>query len=50
MDYFPGDVAALRTAKSDLAVGIDPARLTELENGSPDWRVSGTHAMIQVLH
>jgi hypothetical protein len=50
VDYFPGDVAALRTAKSDLAVGIDPARLTELETGSPDWRVSGTHAMIQVLH
>lgn len=48
--YFPGDVAALRTAKSDLAVGITPARLTELETGSPGWRVSGTHAMIQVLH
>lgn len=50
VDYFPGDVAALRTAKSDLAVGIPPARLTELETGSPDWRVSGTHAMMQVLH
>ncbi|MEU5153889.1 damage-control phosphatase ARMT1 family protein [Glycomyces sp. NPDC021274] len=48
--YFPGDVAALRTAKSDLAVGIPPARLTELDNASPDWRISGTHAMIQVLH
>jgi hypothetical protein len=48
--YFPGDVAALRTAKSDLAVGIPQARLTELENDSPDWRISGTHAMMQVLH
>ncbi|WP_205327153.1 damage-control phosphatase ARMT1 family protein [Glycomyces sp. YM15] len=50
VDYFPGDVAALRTAKSDLAVGVPPARLSELETGSPDWRVSGTHAMMQVLH
>ncbi|MDA1362976.1 damage-control phosphatase ARMT1 family protein [Glycomyces luteolus] len=50
VDYFPGDVAALRTAKSDLAVGIPPKRLSELETGSPDWRVSGTHAMMQVLH
>ncbi|MFG3341052.1 damage-control phosphatase ARMT1 family protein [Glycomyces sp. NPDC048151] len=50
VSYFPGDVAALRTAKSDLAVGIDPARLTELDNASPQWRISGTHAMMQVLH
>jgi uncharacterized protein with ATP-grasp and redox domains len=47
VDYFPGAVAALRTAKSDLAVGIAPARLAELESGPPDWRISGTHAMIQ---
>ncbi|MCC3763448.1 protein-glutamate O-methyltransferase family protein [Glycomyces sp. TRM65418] len=47
-DYFPGAVAALRTAKSDLAVGIAPARLAELDSGRPDWRISGTHAMIQV--
>ncbi|SDC97393.1 damage-control phosphatase ARMT1 family protein [Glycomyces harbinensis] len=46
--YFPGPVAALRTAKSDLAVGIDPARLAELDQDTPDWRTSGTHAMIQV--
>lgn len=50
MAYFPGDVAALRTAKSDLAVGIPEARLTELDAASPAWRISGTHAMIQVLH
>lgn len=50
VDYFPGDVAALRTAKSDLAVGIDPGRLTELDDASPTWRISGTHAMMQVLH
>ncbi|WP_035749168.1 damage-control phosphatase ARMT1 family protein [Glycomyces sp. NRRL B-16210] len=48
VDYFPGPVAALRTAKSDLAVGIDPARLAELEADEPDWRTSGTHAVIQL--
>jgi uncharacterized protein with ATP-grasp and redox domains len=48
VDYFPGAVAALRTAKSDLAVGIAPTRLAELESERPDWRISGTHAMIQV--
>ncbi|MBO3731888.1 damage-control phosphatase ARMT1 family protein [Glycomyces niveus] len=48
--YFPGEVAALRTAKSDLAVGVPRARLTVLDTASPDWRISGTHAMIQVLH
>jgi hypothetical protein len=47
-DYFPGAVAALRTAKSDTAVGMDPARLAELERTEPDWRVSGEHAVIQV--
>lgn len=48
VDYFPGAVAALRTAKSDLAVGIAPARLAELESESAGWRISGAHAMIQV--
>ncbi|THV23525.1 ARMT1-like domain-containing protein, partial [Glycomyces paridis] len=40
-------VAALRTAKSDLAVGLDPARLAALDAEAPDWRTAGTHAMIQ---
>ncbi|WP_344489954.1 damage-control phosphatase ARMT1 family protein [Glycomyces endophyticus] len=46
--YFPGPVAALRTAKSDLAVGVDPARLAELDAAAPDWRLTGTRAFIQV--
>lgn len=48
VSYFPGPVAALRTAKSDLAVGIDPARLAGLERDDPHWRTSGEHAVIQV--
>ncbi|MQM27003.1 damage-control phosphatase ARMT1 family protein [Glycomyces albidus] len=46
--HFPGPVAALRTAKSDLAVGVDPARLAKLDAEAPDWRLTGTKAVIQV--
>lgn len=46
--YFPGPVAALRTAKSDLAVGVGPAQLAKLDADAPDWRLTGTHAFIQV--
>jgi uncharacterized protein with ATP-grasp and redox domains len=44
--YFPGPVAALRTVKSDVVVGLDPAtaRALEPERG---WRGSGTRAVIQ---
>jgi hypothetical protein len=46
--YFPGPVAALRTAKSDLAVGVEPARLAQLDADAPDWKLTGTRAVIQV--
>ncbi|MEV8017595.1 damage-control phosphatase ARMT1 family protein [Streptomyces sp. NPDC086554] len=47
--YFPGPVAALRTLKSDVIVGLDArteAALTA-EHGQA-WRTSGTHGLIQV--
>jgi hypothetical protein len=47
--YFPGPVAALRTLKSDVIVGLDArteAALDAAEYGR--WRTSGTHALIQV--
>ncbi|MEB3966126.1 damage-control phosphatase ARMT1 family protein [Streptomyces kunmingensis] len=47
--YFPGPVAALRTLKSDVVVGLDAsteaALVAEYEQ---KWRTSGTHALIQV--
>jgi hypothetical protein len=46
--YFPGPLAALRTLKSDVAVGIDPETLAALDATGESWRTSGTHAMIQV--
>ncbi|MEU8550507.1 damage-control phosphatase ARMT1 family protein [Streptomyces roseoverticillatus] len=47
-DHFPGRVAALRTLKSDVIVGLEPGALTELNARAPHWRTSGTHAVVQV--
>src|SRR5581483_3419556 len=46
--YFPGPLAALRTLKSDVVVGISPAKVAELDAASPSWRTDGSHALIQV--
>ncbi|MDH6709851.1 hypothetical protein P3T27_006600 [Kitasatospora sp. MAA19] len=47
--YFPGRVAALRTLKSDVVVGLSVERLDELEQSGAEWQTSGTHALIQML-
>nr|WP_309236576.1 damage-control phosphatase ARMT1 family protein [Streptomyces sp. CAI 127] len=46
--YFPGAVAALRTLKSDVIVGLEQKTLEALERSGAAWRTSGTHALIQV--
>lgn len=46
--YFPTRVIALRTLKCDVAAGIDPGIVTELEATEPDWRVSGSHGVVQM--
>ncbi|MFE3250554.1 damage-control phosphatase ARMT1 family protein [Streptomyces sp. NPDC059209] len=56
--HFPGPVAALRTLKSDVIVGLDPRTVARLDDadasgGAGDganqaWRTSGTHALVQV--
>jgi hypothetical protein len=47
--YFPGPVAALRTLKSDVITGLDPATEAALDAAEGErWRTSGTHALIQV--
>jgi hypothetical protein len=46
--YFPGPVAALRTLKSDVIVGLDAATEAALVAAEEQrWRTSGTHALIQ---
>jgi len=47
-DYFPGSVVALRTLKSDVVVGLDPATVADLDGAGTAWRTSGTHALIQL--
>lgn len=46
--YFPGAVAALRTLKSDVIVGLEHKVLDAPEQGGGAWRTSGTHALVQV--
>jgi hypothetical protein len=45
--YFPGPVAALRTLKSDVVVGLEPGTLATLGDSGTAWRTAGTHALIQ---
>jgi hypothetical protein len=46
--YFPGTVAALRTLKSDVITGLDPATVAELDATGQPWRTDGSHGLIQV--
>ncbi|MET7984897.1 damage-control phosphatase ARMT1 family protein [Streptomyces sp. NPDC005281] len=46
--HFPGAVAALRTLKSDVVVGLGAAVEADLNAAEGDrWRTGGTHALIQ---
>jgi len=44
---FPTPVLALRTLKSDVAVGLEAGTLAELDASGEDWRTSGTYAVMQ---
>ncbi|MER5472420.1 damage-control phosphatase ARMT1 family protein [Streptomyces sp. NPDC002685] len=46
--YFPGSVAALRTLKSDVVVGLTATVEAALDTAEDRrWRTGGTHALIQ---
>jgi hypothetical protein len=47
-EYFPGPVAAVRTLKSDVVVGVPADVLARLESSGEPWRTNGAHALIQV--
>jgi Damage-control phosphatase ARMT1-like domain len=46
--YLPAPVLALRTLKSDVVVGLDPATASSLEESGGSWRTDGTHALVQL--
>jgi hypothetical protein len=45
--YFPGPVAALRTLKSEVVVGVAAERAERLDAAGDGWRVGGTHGLVQ---
>ena len=47
-DYFPGPVAALRTLKSDVVVGLSTEVVAHLDATEKTWRTNGNHALVQV--
>jgi hypothetical protein len=46
--HFPSPVAALRTLKSDVIVGLDSLVVAHLEDTGEPWRTSGKYGLIQV--
>lgn len=46
--YFPSQVTALRTLKSEVVVGISSEQVAELDATGQRWRTSGRYALIQV--
>ncbi|MFJ9695693.1 damage-control phosphatase ARMT1 family protein [Kitasatospora sp. NPDC101183] len=48
VDHFPSPVAALRTLKSDVVVGLKGPVVAELDGTGEPWRTSGTYGLVQV--
>jgi hypothetical protein len=48
VSYFPGQVAVLRTLKSDVVTGLSPDTVAELDATGQPWRTDGSHGLIQL--
>ena len=46
VDYLPVPLAALRTSKAELAVGLDLDQIREVYNRDPDWLVNGKWGVV----
>ena len=46
VDYLPVPLAALRTSKSELAVGLDLDQIMEVYNQDPNWMVDGKWGVV----
>ncbi|MEI7643405.1 MAG: damage-control phosphatase ARMT1 family protein [Chloroflexales bacterium] len=47
--YLPAPMLLLRTCKSDVAVGLDPARMAEAAARDPQWITGGRWGVIQLF-
>ncbi len=47
VSYFPAPLVALRTLKSEVAVGLPPEKLSTLDQKTPHWITSGQWGVIQ---
>jgi hypothetical protein len=47
VQYFPAPVAALRTLKSDVVVGLNASTIRDLDNADRRWRTNGTRGLVQ---
>jgi hypothetical protein len=50
VSYLPQPLAALRTLKSELVVGMTALQIETLNQRAPDWLTSGEWGVIQVAH
>jgi hypothetical protein len=48
--YFPSPLLALRVLKAELALGLAPEQVLNLEKQDPSWKVNGNWAVIQFYH
>jgi hypothetical protein len=46
VDYLPVPLAALRTSKAELAVGLDPVQIQRAEQADPTWMVDGRWGVV----
>jgi hypothetical protein len=49
MAYAPAPVLALRSLKSELAAGLQPGQIDELNDNERDWMVNGRWGLIQFV-
>lgn len=47
--YLPAPAIALRTLKSEVAAGLDPAQVETLNRSHPDWLTNGQWGVIQFV-
>jgi len=47
--YLPAPLLALRTFKSEVAAGLHPEQVADLDKNDPDWLINGKWGVIQFV-